>query len=315
MSEQRQSSTQAIALFELRYGKSAVSVDGPVTERAEYGIKAVSEGIENQLLFTPSGFFDGKELSEDLIDPAFRSRGALVVRGVAGGIAAMRMRFKPEAGTGAKGRVFLLSTAVFLPKVAFWHEIPSGFFRWCEENLDADQFVEPSPAVVGQRQATLHATDTIDDDWYEALPNWRKWLLIASFKSVWFGESFSPGRITSNFEEPRPGAVCAAEMDNLASWLRDCDPVRLDEGHGFLFSMGLEPQLTPGAVAYLPSESAVKTDEPDFSKLDLREACGASNSRRDSKGSRRHLSRDRMGRIIGLEPIIMRKFVVQNLHF
>lgn len=286
---------------ELSYGKPVRSPDGPVTADAEYGVTSRSRDLPSPLALLPERLIDDTALAPAAIDKAFAQRGALVFVAVQDGLAAMRLRFRAEAGEGAQGRQFVLATTLLLRDAWLWRDVPPGFFAWCEEHLEAIPHVQGEPVILPSRQMFLPAWEHRSADWLDGLEEWRQIQLGSAFNAITSRREWLAAHPPAGVAEPRPGAMLAADLDVIASLQLDT-PLANGDGHGFVFSMGIDPALTPGAVAYLPARRGGALEAADFGAL--RKLIGDSGTRaRAGQPLPRVELFDSLGRSIGREPI------------
>lgn len=140
---------------ELHYGKVVTSRMGHIEKNANYKITAYSFGLGDPGTLIPRKIFAGVAVDTDDIEPAMRDRGALVFRGIAGGLVAMRLRFRPEDGEDGSARAFMIANTLFLPDALEWTDVPVGFFTWCERNLIVEPTVVGEPTQLQARRMNL----------------------------------------------------------------------------------------------------------------------------------------------------------------
>src|SRR4051812_13033232 len=118
--------TVTCAVEELHYGKVVVAKGGPLHPDADHKITYRTSGLRRPKALVPRRLVDETALSRAHIEPEWVERGALLFRAVdAGsrGLAAMRVRYRSEAGEGIPGREYQQSTVVFLPDAEYWSDI------------------------------------------------------------------------------------------------------------------------------------------------------------------------------------------------
>lgn len=287
---------------EVCYGKPVRSIDGPLHESALYGVSSVTPGIADPLRFIPASFLDNANLTSSMIDPEFAVRGALIVKAVPEGLAMMRMRYRAEAGEGEGGRQFLLSRTLLLPDVQYWHEIPPGLFSWCEQALVAQPFVFDQPNVPQMRPVELPAFQPREVSWFDNLSQRRQIQLGSAFQAITRRVGWTVSRTVAEEEKQRPAALIAADLDVISSLPRKFS-LRPGDAGQFILNLGLDPQLTPGAVSYFPGHRGSAIEAPDLQAL--RSAIIMSEENQPSEPRVRHASgsSDSLDRRIGSEPI------------
>lgn len=293
--------TTILEVGALSYGKPVRSPDGPVATNAQYGITSRSRDLPNPLTLLPEHLIDDTALAPAAIDKSFAKRGALVFVAVRDGLAAMRLRFRAEAGEGAVGRQFVLATTLLVRDAKLWRDIPPGFFAWCEKYLEATAHVQGEPVVRPSRQVFLPQWEHRTADWLCRLEDWRKIQLGSALHAITSRREWLVAHPPAGFSEAHPGATIADDLDVIASLQLDT-PLAKDDGSGFVFSMGIDPVLTPGAVAYLPNSGGrgIKTSDSEA----LRKLISESRSpMRVGQVLPRIEMLDSVGRSIGREPI------------
>ena len=287
---------------EVCYGKPVRTQDGPLHDSALYGVNSVTPGVDNPLRYIPANYLGNANLTSSMIDPGFASRGALIVKAVDEGLAIMRMRYRAEAGEGEGGRQFLLSRTLLLPGIQFWHEIPPGLFSWCEQALFVqphvyDQPISPSTGVV-----ELPAFQPRDVNWFDNLSQHRQIQLGSAFQAITRRVGWTVSRMVAEEERQRPATLIAADLDVISSLPREF-PLRQGEADQFILNLGLDPQLTPGAVSYFPGYRGSAIEAPDLHALRI--AISSNDESQPAEASVRHPSAtsDSLDRKIGSEPI------------
>jgi hypothetical protein len=293
---------RALRFEEVCYGKPVRTLDGPLHESALYGVSSVTPGIDDPLRFIPASFLGNANLTSSMIDPEFSGRGALIVKAVAEGLAIMRMRYRAEAGEGEGGRQFLLSRMLLLKDVQHWHEIPPGLFSWCEQALFAQPFVFDQPSVPQMRPVELPAFEARDVSWFDNLSQRRQIQLGSAFQAITRRVGWTVSRMVAEEEKQRPAALIAADLDVISSLPRKF-PLRAGESDQFILNLGLDPQLTPGAVSYFPGHRGSAIEAPDLHALRI--AIIRSEENLPSAPGVKHTSgsSDSLDRRIGSEPI------------
>lgn len=287
---------------EVCYGKPVRTLDGPLHENALYGVSSVTPGIADPLRYIPASFLGNANLTSSMIDPEFAGRGALIVKAVGEGLAVMRMRYRAEAGEGEGGRQFLLSRTLLLPGIQYWHEIPPGLFSWCEQALFAQPFVFDQPSAPQLRPVELPAFQARDVNWFDNLSQRRQIQLGSAFQAITRRVGWTVSRMVAEEEKQRPAALIAADLDVISSLPRKF-PLRPGEADQFILNLGLDPQLTPGAVSYFPGHRGSAIEAPDLHALRI--AIIRSEEDLPSGSGVKHTSgsSDSLDRRIGSEPI------------
>ena len=251
---------------EVRYGKPVRSEFGPLYENAPYGINSVTANIENPLRFVPANILGDANLASNMIDPEYMRRGALIVKAVKEGLAIMRIRYRAEAGEGESGRQFLLARTLLLKGINYWHDIPSGFFAWCEQSLHAHPFVYDQPTMPAGPRVELPAYEQRGVDWYDELSRHRQIQLGSAFQAITRRVGWAVSGVVAEEEKQRPGSLIAADLDVIASFPRKFS-LRVNDTDKFILNLGLEPGLTPGAVSYFPAHRGSAIEAPDLQAL------------------------------------------------
>ena len=287
---------------EVCYGKPVRTQSGPLHESALYGVNSVTPGVENPLRYIPANFLGNTNLTSSMIDPEFAGRGALIVKAVDEGLAIMRMRYRAEAGEGEGGRQFLLSRTLLLPGVQYWHEIPPGLFSWCEQGLVAQPFVFDQPNSPATRPVELPAFQPRDVNWFDNLSQHRQIQLGSAFQAITRRVGWTVSRMVAEEEKQRPAALIAADLDVISSLPRKF-PLRQGDTDQFILNLGLDPQLTLGAVSYFPGHRGSAIEAPDLHALRI--AISSSEEKHPSASGVKHTSgtSDSLDRRIGSEPI------------
>lgn len=257
---------QTIEVEEVRYGKAVRSRGGPLHDKALYGINFATPGIIDPLRFIPANFIDNASFAASMIDPEFAECGALVVKAVPEGLAFMRLRYRAEAGEGEGGRQFLLSRTIILPGATHWHDVPSGLFAWCEKELTVDPLVYGEAAPASGTQITLHLMPARDLDWLDTLSQRRKVQLGSIFQAVTRRNNLTVSGMFAEEEQEKPSALIAQDLDVIAALPRKF-PLRESAPEQFIFNLGLDPALTPGAISYFPGQRGSAIEAPDLRAL------------------------------------------------
>jgi len=293
---------KALRFEEVCYGKPVRTQNGPLHESALYGVNSVTPGVDNPLRYIPANFLGNANLTSSMIDPAFAGRGALIVKAVDEGLAIMRMRYRAEAGEGEGGRQFLLSRTLLLPDVQYWHEIPPGLFSWCEQGLVAQAFVFDQPSSPEMRPVELPAFQARDVNWFDNLSQHRQIQLGSAFQAIARRVGWTVSKVVAEEEKQRPAALIAADLDVISSLPRKF-PLRHGNSDQFILNLGLDPQLTPGAVSYFPGHRGSAIEAPDLHALRI--AIISSEENHPAEPGVNHTSgtSDSLDRRIGSEPI------------
>lgn len=293
---------KALMFEEVCYGKPVRSQGGPLHENALYGVNSVTPGINNPLGYIPANYLGNANLASGMIDPEFSGRGALIVKAVDEGLAIMRMRYRAEAGEGEGGRQFLLSRTLLLPDLHYWHEIPPGLFSWCEQGLGAQPFVFDQPSAPSTRPVELPAFQARDVNWFDKLSQRRQIQLGSAFQAITRRVGWTVSSRVAEEEKQRPEALIAADLDVISSLPRKF-PLRHGDTDQFILNLGLDPQLTPGAVSYFPGHRGSAIEAPDLQALRI--AIISSEENHPAGPDVKHTSgtSDSLDRRIGTEPI------------
>jgi hypothetical protein len=289
---------------ELRFGKPVRSRSGPIAPDAEYGITASTAGVTDPLTLLPAKLLDGAALTPSKIDPQFTGRGALVVVAVEAGLAAMRLRFRPEAGEAAGGREYVLSTTVLLPGVEYWADIPPGFFAWCERELEAEAHLRDEASELSARRMSLPKWWHRGKAWFNALPDWRQIQVGSAFFAITNGMGWLAAHAPAHSGEERLGQLLAGDLDFLASLELDIPLRRRDGSGGYVFAMGIDPVLTPGAISFVAARQGMPIEAPDLDSL-RRAVDRVMNAEVVASSPGRIQIFDSLGRSIGREPITL----------
>lgn len=287
---------------EVCYGKPVRTLSGPLHESALYGVNSVTPGVDSPLRFIPANFLGNANLTSSMIDPEFAGRGALIVKAVDEGLAIMRMRYRAEAGEGEGGRQFLLSRTLLLPGIKYWHEIPSGLFAWCEQGLTAPPFVFDQPNAPSVRTVELPAFQARDVNWFDSLSQHRQIQLGSAFQAITRRVGWTVSRMVAEEEKQRPAVLIAADLDVIASLPRKF-PLRQDGADQFILNLGLDPQLTPGAVSCFPGHRGSAIEAPDLHALRIAIISSDENQQAEPGARPPSGSSDSLDRRIGSEPI------------
>ncbi|MDF1610324.1 hypothetical protein PZ897_19255 [Hoeflea sp. YIM 152468] len=287
------------------YGKPVRTHSGPLHESALYGVNSVTPGIDNPLRFIPANFLGHANLTSNMIDPEYAGQGALIVKAVDEGLAFMRMRYRAEAGEGESGRQFLLSRTLVLAGVSHWHEIPPGLFSWCEQRLNAQPFVFDQSSAPSVQQIEVPFFQARDVNWFDELSQRRQIQLGSAFQAITRRVGWTVSRLVAEEEKQRPAALIAADLDVIASLPRKFS-LRNGKADQFILNLGLDPELTPGAVSYFPGHRGSAIEAPDLHAL--RVAIISSKDNRPAEASEKRSSgfSDSLDRRIGSEPIPLR---------
>lgn len=290
-------------LEEVCYGKPVRSMDGPLRESAVYGLNMITPGIENPLSFIPASFLGNTNLSSGMIDPAFAKRGALIVKAVDEGLAAMRMRYRAEAGEGETGRQFLLSRTVILPGIKYWNEIPNGFFAWADRELTAQAQVFDQIQAPSAQSYRLPPFEPRDINWFDHLSRRRQIQLGSVYQAVTKRISWNASKAAAEEEHQSPSALIAADIDVVASLPRRF-ALRENGVDQFILNLGIDPALTPGAVSYFPGQLGGAIEAPDLGALrDAINSGGADPAPVEGVAKNIPNLQDSLDRRIGSEPI------------
>jgi len=287
---------------EVCYGKPVRTQSGPLHESALYGVSSVTPGVDNPLRYIPANFLGNANLTSSMIDPEFAGRGALIVRAVDEGLAIMRMRYRAEAGEGEGGRQFLLSRTLLLPGLQYWHEIPPGLFSWCEQQLVAQPFVFDQPSSPSMRRVELPAFQARDVNWFDDLSQHRQIQLGSAFQAITRRVGWTVSRMVAEEEKQRPAALIAADLDVISSLPRKF-PLRHGDVDQFILNLGLDPQLTPGAVSYFPGHRGSAIEAPDLQALRIAIISSEENQQAEPGLKLTSGASDSLDRRIGSEPI------------
>lgn len=287
---------------EIRYGKPVRSKFGPLHENALYGVNSVTQGIENPLHHIPASLLGNANLTSNMIDPEYMRRGALIVKAVKEGLAIMRMRYRAEAGEGEGGRQFLLSRTLLLPGIEYWHQIPPGLFAWCEQALNANPFVFDQPTMPPSQRIELQDFQPRDVSWYDGLSRHRQIQLGSAFQAITRRVGWAVSGIAAEEEKQRPASLIAADLDVIASFPRKFS-LRVDDTDKFILNLGLEPDLTPGAVSYFPAHRGNAIDAPDLQALRVAIISSKNDDLPDLDDPPDKLFFDSLDRRIGRDPI------------
>jgi len=287
---------------EVCYGKPVRTQNGPLHESALYGVNSVTPGIDNPLRFIPANFLGNANLTSSMIDPEYAGRGALIVKAVDEGLAIMRMRYRAEAGEGEGGRQFLLSRTLVLPEVNFWHEIPPGLFSWCEQGLSAHPFVFDQPSSPPNQPVELPGFQVRDVNWFDRLSQHRQIQLGSAFQAITRRVGWTVSRMVAEEERQRPAALIAADLDVIASLPRKF-PLRSGSGDQFILNLGLDPQLTPGAVSFFPGHRGSAIEAPDLHALRIAIISSEENQLSETAVKPASGASDSLDRRIGSDPI------------
>lgn len=284
------------------YGKPVRTEDGPLHDSAVYGVNSVTPGVDNPLRFIPASFLGQANLTSSMIDPEFAGRGALIIKAVEEGLAIMRMRYRAEAGEGEGGRQFLLSRTLILPGVEDWHDIPSGLFSWAEQELTAQPFVIEQASSLAVETVELAHSQARDVTWFDRLSRHRQIQLGSAYQAITRRVGWTVSRIVAEEEKERPAALIAADLDVLASLPRKF-PLRHGAADQFILNLGVDPELTPGAVSYFPGHRGSAIEAPDLHAL--RAAIISNKDDMAVESAEKQPSRlyDSLDRRIGSEPI------------
>ncbi|MEM5471096.1 hypothetical protein WNZ14_05100 [Hoeflea sp. AS60] len=293
---------RALRFEEVCYGKPVRTLGGPLHESALYGVTSVTPGVDNPLRYIPANFLGNASLTSSMIDPQFAGRGTLVVKAVDDGLAIMRMRYRAEAGEGEGGRQFLLSRTLLLPDIHYWHEIPPGLFSWCEQALVAQPFVFDQPGSPAARLLELPAFQARDVNWFDNLSQRRQIQLGSAFQAITRRVGWTVSKMVAEEEKQRPASLIAADLDVISSLPRKF-PLRHGDTDQFVLNLGLDPQLTPGAVSYFPGHRGSAIEAPDLHALRI--AISNSEENHSPETGVKHTSgaSDSLDRRIGSEPI------------
>jgi hypothetical protein len=297
--------SRMLVFEEVRYGKPVRTENGPLHESALYGVNSVTPGIENPLRFVPTNFLGNTNLTSSMIDPEYARRGALVVKAVEEGLAVMRMRYRAEAGEGESGRQFLLSRTIVIPGIDYWNEIPAGLFSWCEQGLNAHPFVYDQTSAPSARQIELPDFQARDVNWFDGLSRHRQIQLGSAFQAITRRMGWTVSGRVAEEEKQRPAALIAGDLDVIAALPRKF-PLRLDGADQFILNLGLDPELTPGAVSYFPGHRGSAIEAPDLQALRVAIISGKENGLPDKLKEAAPGFSDSLDRRIGREPIPLR---------
>lgn len=287
---------------EVCYGKPVRMPGGPLHESALYGVNSVTPGVANPLRFIPANFLGNTNLTSSMIDPEFSGRGALIVKAVDEGLAIMRMRYRAEAGEGEGGRQFLLSRALLLPDIHYWHEIPPGLFSWCEQALVAQPFVFDQPGSPPVRSVQLPPFQARDVSWFDNLSQHRQIQLGSAFQAITRRVGWTVSRMVAEEEKQRPAALIAADLDVMSSLPRKF-PLRDGQADQFILNLGLDPLLTPGAISYFPGHRGSAIEAPDLHALRIAIISSEENQPPEAYVKQTQGTSDSLDRRIGSEPI------------
>ncbi|MDH6269464.1 hypothetical protein M2360_004892 [Rhizobium sp. SG_E_25_P2] len=309
----RQTLTRRYELDEMHHGKLVAESDGPVHPGADYRRTYKTRGLDWSDALMPRNLIGDVSLSRVHVEQGWKQRGALVFRAVSvggRGIAAMRTRYRSEAGDGVPGRDYQQTTVVFLRNIEYWSDIPDGFFGWCAKNLMAE------PDLFGQetdtaplRRMELGARAKRDEDWLYTLPPRRLLRLNQLFKFIGRSGAGVFGSVEAD------AAECEAEFaDDLDTLTRTRDRISIHAGNGLAVSVGLDPSLMPKSIRLtetLRDEGHAGSLSAETSALrrylfeepNTIQPAEASKSATGMDFSSR--KRDSLGRIIGYEPINM----------
>lgn len=290
---------------EIRYGKPVRSEYGPLHENGLYGINSVTAGIENPLHFIPANFLNNSNITSSMIDPEYMRRGALIVKAVKEGLAVMRMRYRAEAGEGEGGRQFLLSRTLLIPGIEYWQDIPAGLFVWCEHALNAYPFIYDQPTMPANQRIELPVIKTADINWYDSLSRHRQIQLGSTFQAIRRRVSWAASGIVAEEENQRPASLVAADLDVIAS-LPSKFPLRVDDTDKFILNLGLEPELTPGAITYFPGHGGSAIEAPDLQALRVAIISSETESSPEPFTTVDERFFDNLDRRIGADPIPLR---------
>lgn len=293
---------RALRFEEVCYGKPVRTLNGPLHESALYGVSSVTPGIADPLRYIPANFLGNANLTSSMIDPEFSGRGALIVKAVDEGLAIMRMRYRAEAGEGEGGRQFLLSRMLLLPDIHHWHEIPPGLFSWCEQSLGAQPYVFDQPSEPQTRPVELPAFKARDVNWFDNLSQRRQIQLGSAFQAITRRVGWTVSRTVAEEEKQRPAALIAADLDVISSLPRKF-PLRPGDADQFILNLGLDPQLTPGAVSYFPGHRGSAIEAPDLQALRIAIISSEDNPGPETGVKHTSGSSDSLDRRIGSEPI------------
>ncbi len=293
---------RALKFEEVCYGKPVRTPSGPLHESALYGVNSVTPGVDSPLRYIPANFLGNANLTSSMIDPEFAARGALVVKAVDDGLAIMRMRYRAEAGEGEGGRQFLLSRTLVLRDIQYWHEIPPGLFSWCEQALVAQPFVFDQPSAPPVRTFELPAFQARDVNWFDTLSQRRQIQLGSAFQAISRRVGWTVSKMVAEEEKQRPASLIAADLDVISSLPRKF-LLRHGDADQFILNLGLDPQLTPGAVSYFPGHRGSAIEAPDLHALRI--AISSSEKAQPAQPVVKQASgaSDSLDRRIGSEPI------------
>lgn len=287
---------------EIRYGKSVRSKFGPLHENALYGVNSATQGIENPLHLIPAGFLGSANLTSNMIDPEYMRRGALIVKAVKEGLAIMRIRYRAESGEGEGGRQFLLARTLLLPGIEYWHQIPPGLFTWSEQAMNANPFVFDQPTMPLGQRIELQDFEVRDVGWYDGLSRHRQIQLGSAFQAITRRVGWAVSGITAEEEKQRPASLIAADLDVIASFPRKF-PLRVNDTDNFIMNLGLEPDLTPGAISYFPTHRGNVIEAPDLQALRVAIISSKKEDLPDLDDTPDELFFDSLDRRIGRDPI------------
>lgn len=288
---------------EVCYGKPVRSPNGPLRESAIYGLNLITPGIANPLSFIPASFLKNTNLTSSMIDPAFAQRGALIVKATDQGLAIMRMRYRAEAGEGEAGRQFLLSRTMVLPGVEYWIDIPRGLFAWAERELTAQPFVFDQTQAPSAQSVTLPWFEPRGIDWFDHLNRPRQIQLGSAYQAISKRIGWTVSKTVAHQEGQSPSAMIAADLDVIASLPRKL-PLRPGHDDQFIFSLGVDPALTPGAISYFPGHAGSAIEAPDLGAFrDAINHGGDVAEPLDKAENRSPNLHDSLDRRIGSEPI------------
>lgn len=287
---------------EIRYGKPVRSEFGPLYENAPYGINSVTSNIENPLHFIPANFLDDANLASNMIDPEYMRRGALIVKAVKEGLAIMRLRYRAEAGESEGGRQFLLARTLLLPGIEYWHEIPVGLFAWCEQAFNAYPFVFDQPTMPAGQRIDLPVFEQRDVNWYDGLSRSRQIQLGSAFQAITRRVGWTVSGVVAEEEKQRPASLIAADLDVITSFPRKF-ALRVNDTDKFILNLGLEPDLTPGAISYFPAHRGSAIEAPDLHALRVAIISSKNENPPDFDDTPDESFFDSLDRRIGRDPI------------
>ena len=154
--------TAEISLERLHYGKLASGDALSVPPSEGYGVTLRSSNLQpaDDRLLSPPQLMALRRFEPDLVDPAARQRGSLLVRlspePHSRRAIFLRARFRPEDGEGGNGRLYQQS-AVWSVAAAEWRRHPAALLAMVGAELEATPDLVSDPESVRQFKRAIRS--------------------------------------------------------------------------------------------------------------------------------------------------------------